>query len=403
MILDMNASQGPTLANVLEYADPSGIFFLASRHKMSGDEQVIPPPYLNTGYNNPQWVLFVDPEDRRPYFFNTDTGETSWEDPEPPAGAEIYAIEKGREESVSPLGCDKSEERNFFLMTMVEKEIDRGVPPYLSNDWRTCPARRQSDRDMSKIAYKEGSDRYNIWYHRHSVDRFEEAVRVAATSRCDPWTDSGWTEADSKRAESAPICMWFAKGCCSQGEKCRYKHRVPTRQDDEENDNMIDIFGRARHAQHSNDMGGVGSFLKECRSLYISEIALEEGEEFAVQKLEAQLWKLFHPWGPIESIRVIPNRLIAFVKYEYRSAAEFAKVACTGQPCGTAEAINVRWAFEDPNPRATEQAEIDTQDQFLALVEKRIAAMSLQERIERGLIKEVPLEERFETSIADDG
>jgi hypothetical protein len=371
---------------------------------------LIPPPYVNTPYDNPEWVMFFDSEDQKKFFFNTNTGETSWDDPDPAEGVEKYEKEKDQVAELVKTGSLPEHlvvdlaERNFYLVSAVEKEIDRGIPPYLSNEWRTRPARRQSDRDMSKIAYKEGSDKYNIWYHRYSVDRFDETVRIAATTKCDPWLDSGWTEADSKRAESAPFCIWFAKGCCSQGEKCRFKHRVPTRQDDENNDNMIDIFGRARHSQHSNDMGGVGSFLKECKSLYISEIVLEESEELAVQKFEAQLWKLFHPWGPIESIRVIPNRLIAFIKYEYRSAAEFAKVACGNQPCGLSEAINVRWAFEDPNPRAAEQAEIDTRDEFFSLVEKRIAAMSVEERVDRGFLPkpEPKFEERFETSLGED-
>jgi hypothetical protein len=172
---------------------------------------------------------------------------------------------------------------------------------------------------------------------------------------------------------------------------------------------MLDIFGRERHAAHKDDMGGVGTFTKECRSLYISEIKIDRTQPDCIQKLEAQIWKLFHPWGPIESIRVIPNKVIAFVKYEYRAAAEFAKVACADQPCGLAEAINVRWAFEDPNPKAVEQALIENRDNFFAMLQKRISQMSIQDRIDAGLldasndsVDRGDLEERFETSVEPD-
>jgi hypothetical protein len=68
------------------------------------------------------------------------------------------------------------------------------------------------------------------------------------------------------------------------------------------------------------------------------------------------------------------------------------------------EAINVRWAFEDPNPRAAEQAEIDTRDEFFSLVEKRIAAMSYGERVDRGLLPKDTdrLEDRFETTLGEE-
>jgi hypothetical protein len=360
-------------------------------------ETIIPSCYSSSPYDNPTWVLFIDPESRKPYFFNVDTGDTSWDDPEPvglPQGGDVHQEATGSSVSLG------TPERDEYLVHEVEKELNRGIPPYLSDEWKSRPARRQTT-DTGSVAYREGSDRYNIWYHRVSMDRFDDSVRVAATSSCDPWVDSGLTEADSKRAETPHFCMWFAKGSCSRGPQCRYKHRVPTRKDDEASDHMFDIFGRERHAQHKDDMGGVGSFLKECKCLYISDITLDGSEPNAVQKLEAQIWKLFHPWGPIESIRIIPSRLIAFVKYEYRSAAEFAKVACSNQPCGLSAAINVRWAFEDPNSRAAEQSELETRDKFYSEVEKRISSMSHRERAERGLLPEssVPLEERYETSL----
>lgn len=371
----------------------------------------IPLPYRNTPYSNPKWVLFLDPDSSEQYFFNTESGDTSWEDPEPPAEGEEFSdydsIKKSVKESLHAGAIDAEDveeniERNYYLKNVIETEIDRGVPPYSTEVWRTRPARKQGERDNTKFAYKEGSENYNMWYHKFTGDRFDATVREASSTMCDPWVDSGWTEADRRKAEDASFCIWFAKGCCTRGAGCKYKHRVPTREDDVKNDHMLDIFGRQRHASHKNDMGGVGSYMKDCRGLYIADIKIDRTQPDCIQLLEAQLWKLFHPWGPIESIRVIPNKIIAFVKYEHRSAAEFAKVACSDQPVGLSEAINVRWAFEDPNPRAMEQGEIDTRDQFFALIEQRIAKMSLAERQQAGLLQagdfSTDLEERFEIS-----
>lgn len=363
----------------------------------------IPLPYRDTSYTNPQWVMFLDTESGYPYFFNTESGDTSWEDPEPPMDAEdmeqyedvTQQVRQGvLDGEIDAEDAVETIERNFYLKSAIEKEIDRGVAPYSSSIWRTRPARKQAEKDSTKFAYKEGGEMYNMWYHKFAGDRFDASVREASSTLCDPWLDSGWTEADKSKSEDASFCIWFAKGCCTRGVTCKYRHRVPTRHDDI--DHMLDVFGRQRHSSHKDDMGGVGSFMKDCRGLYISEIQIDRTQPDAIQLLEAQIWKLFHPWGPIESVRVIPNKIIAFVKYEYRSAAEFAKVACADQPVGLSPAINVRWAFEDPNPRAQEQAEIETRDKFFALIEARISKMSLQERTGAGLLTHTNWEDQFE-------
>jgi hypothetical protein len=353
----------------------------------------IPPPYRNTAYDNPEWVMFFDPDSADPYFYNTVTGDTEWEDPAPPAAMAAY--QRVLEQTEDGEDREEDAERNFYLTSEIQSQIDRGIPPYLSEDWRTRPARKQAEPDTKRYAYKEGSEVYNIWYHKYTKDRFDPLIaRQPALTQCDPWIDSGWTLADKKKSAEAFLCLWFARGCCSKGSGCQYRHRVPTRIDDRMNDQLVDIFGRERHANHKDDMGGVGAFTKECKCLYISELKFDRTKPDSVQILEAQIWKLFHPFGPIESVRVIPNRSIAFVRFAYRSAAEFAKVACADQTVGECEAINIRWAFEDPNPRAQEQSVIDTRDEFYRLIEQRITAMSLEERRDKGLIR---------TEVPDDG
>lgn len=54
-----------------------------------------------------------------------------------------------------------------------------------------------------------------------------------------------------------------------------------------------DVFGRERHRLHKDDMGGVGTFDKECRTLYVGGLAHRT-------KLEKLLWIEFGEWGEIE-------------------------------------------------------------------------------------------------------
>ena len=54
-----------------------------------------------------------------------------------------------------------------------------------------------------------------------------------------------------------------------------------------------DVFGRERHRLHKDDMGGVGTFDKECRTLYVGGLAHRT-------KLEKLLWTEFGEWGEIE-------------------------------------------------------------------------------------------------------
>ncbi len=44
------------------------------------------------------------------------------------------------------------------------------------------------------------------------------------------------------------FCVYFARGCCAEGAKCRYYHRVPQPEDLVNEDNAKDVFGRTRHA-----------------------------------------------------------------------------------------------------------------------------------------------------------
>jgi hypothetical protein len=110
-----------------------------------------------------------------------------------------------------------------------------------------------------------------------------------------------------------------------QGCTCNFRHEIPTIEDEIRVDLAHDVFGRERHRTERTDMGGVGSFSKENRTLFIADIAT------TIRDIEEVLKKHFAPWGPIEYIRYLSDKSVAFVRYQLRSTAEFAKVAMMHQ------------------------------------------------------------------------
>eukprot|EP00961_Rhodomonas_salina_P107873 1452565-Rhodomonas_salina.1 len=58
----------------------------------------------------------------------------------------------------------------------------------------------------------------------------------------------------------------------------------------------------------------------------------------------------------VEQLRLIPSKAIAFVTFKLRACAEFASEAMHCQTLDADELLNIRWAFDDPNPRAQQIA-----------------------------------------------
>ncbi|KAH0485495.1 MAG: hypothetical protein KVP17_002064 [Porospora cf. gigantea B] len=245
------------------------------------------------------------------------------------------------------------------------------------------PARPQlTPEEASKIAYQERGDDYNIWYHRYptqrSFDFFDRTGREPALTMCNPFRDSGWTQADfDTDLKNPPICMFFARGTCTLGEKCRFLHRVPTREDDDNLTPVVDIFGRERHGTHREDMDGIGSFQTDCRTLFVADIKLDRSDPNFHQSQVNHLFKYFGLWGPVESIRVIPNKGIAFIRFQFRAGAEFAKMAMTEQPLGMGDQLFVRWAHPDRNPRAAYGMEYRAQKAAEEVVHRRMDQLGL--------------------------
>jgi len=134
------------------------------------------------------------------------------------------------------------------------------------------------------------------------------------------------------------------------GKDCGYYHRYPSAEDEERIDMLHDIFGRERHKTDRDDMGGVGNFTTNNKSLYVGGIKI-------IPKIEEILFKHFSQFGLITYLRVLHSRSIAFIQYKYRVCAEFSKEAMADQSIIKNEVLNVRWANDHPNEQVQRQKE----------------------------------------------
>ncbi|KAL3474530.1 putative cell cycle control protein [Aspergillus californicus] len=184
---------------------------------------------------------------------------------------------------------------------------------------------------------------FNIWYNKWSGgDREDKYLsKHAATSRCNIAEDSGYTRAD--KVVGSYFCLFFARGVCPKGHECEYLHRLPTLHD-LFNPN-VDCFNRDKFSDYRDDMGGVGSFTRQNRTLYVGRIHVTDDIEEVVARHFAE-------WGQVDRTRVLTSRGVAFVTYTNEANAQFAKEAMAHQSLDHNEILNVRWATVDPNPLA---------------------------------------------------
>lgn len=233
----------------------------------------------------------------------------------------------------------------------------------------TRPARRQIDpEEKEKLHWiPEGTTEYNIWYDRWVGEHWwENKDHGPSETKCSMETDAGFTKANiyDPGGNKHYYCIYFARGCCHLGSECGYLHVIPSDKDEKRIDLAHDVFGRERHRLHKEDMGGVGTFDKESRTLYVGGL----GSRSTLEKL---LWTEFGEWGQIEDIRIIPKRNIAFVRYKNRVNAEFAKIAMSDQKLDGRELLNVRWAFDDPNPKSRKEELLRAKQRVLEAASER--------------------------------
>lgn len=135
---------------------------------------------------------------------------------------------------------------------------------------------------------------FNIWYNKWSGgDREDKYLsKTAAAGRCNVAKDTGYTKAD--KVTGSYFCLFFARGICPKGQECEYLHRLPGIFD-VFNPN-VDVFGRDKHSDYRDDMGGVGSFMRQNRTIYVGRIHVSDDIEEVVARHFAE-------WGPVERSR----------------------------------------------------------------------------------------------------
>jgi hypothetical protein len=339
---------------------------------------------------NNLWQVYYDQTHERNFYFNPFYNESVWELPEgaelnpnqysnyyyDPNVNEAEAQEISNEISKTEALNERVEQSHYDEEAWEEDEImdkiiwDKMKEQQLK-DWMKRPARQQVTDTRKDTAYIEGNYDYNIWYDKYLTDRKEEKEKVPALYRCSSALDTGFTKADLQEKEGgAFFCMFFAKGCCTEGVNCRYYHRVPTKEDAEKIENLRDVFGRSRFATHRTDMGGVGSFTKECRTIYVTDLKTVESVN-ANKEMMRIIYENFSPWGEIEDINYIPSKAACFIRYAHRCFAEFGKEAMIGQALVGEEILTVRWAYNDPNPMNKRRIEKEHENRFLSAYQKK--------------------------------
>ena len=226
------------------------------------------------------------------------------------------------------------------------------------------PARPQVDPStMKSEPPPQTGTIFNIWYNKWSGgDREDKYLsKTAAAGRCNIAKDSGYTRGD--KVVGSYFCLFFAKGLCPRGQECEYLHRLPGLFDTF-NPN-VDCFGRDKHSDYRDDMGGVGSFMRQNRTLYIGRIHVTDDIEEVVARHFAE-------WGQIDRIRVLTARGVAFVTYTNEANSQFAKEAMAHQSLDHNEILNVRWATVDPNPMAQKREARKIEEQAAEAVRRAL-------------------------------
>ena len=300
----------------------------------SSDAVAVRKPQRNHG-----WREVLDPSTNQLYYWKEATGETAWDRPAAmgpaPAGTGWF----GRGSAGTGAG-NRLEEADV--------------------KYRQRPAFQQVEEvDQSKISRLEGHE-YTIWYGKFLGEHWRRegpGGKQAAETRLVVERDAGYTTGDMTSQGQTFFCLFFARGCCARGQTCQFIHRVPLAADEGRADVMHDVFGRERHAAHRDDMGGVGSFQKNSRTLYVGQLKATpyeddagSGDSGGARALKKVVERHFGEFGEVEHVNVIWRLSIAFVRYRFRLNAEFAKEAMAGQSLDNEEILNIRWAYDDPNP-----------------------------------------------------
>lgn len=260
--------------------------------------------------------------------------------------------------------------------------------------WKPAPVQISEAELPSSIPPQTGLT-FNLWYNKWSQGNSGQN-RFVSPYKLEVDVHEGYTRGD--KCNQPFFCLYFCKGMCCMGKRCEYLHHVPKSNDVARlamESDIRDCFGREKHSSYREDMGGVGSFRKKNRTLYIGGIAgALNNQQLKASQIENRLRFTFGKLGPLERIRYVENKNCAFVKYKYQVSAEFAKETMSNQTLlipsdkdwgdrreGTG--LLVKWANDDPNPEAQErekeQQEKESLEAMMELLRKEDAKKTSQE------------------------
>jgi pre-mRNA-splicing factor RBM22/SLT11 len=117
------------------------------------------------------------------------------------------------------------------------------------------------------------------------------------------------------------LCPFYVRGSCDRNaQECGLKHQIP--------EEIVGLTNVQRFPPPPKD--------KTIKVLYIGNLDLDITED--------DLSGVFAKFGPVESLRIIPKKLIGFVDYAHRNDAEAAVRYLWGNLIVKGQQIRVNWA-----------------------------------------------------------
>lgn len=179
------------------------------------------------------------------------------------------------------------------------------------------------------------------------IDLPERPLSEYTLSRCWPDTDAQRTLGDGRG--SAWICLAWARGCCLAGAGCESLHRLPSLPDEQRllysADGLSnDIFGRRREALPT-------AVTSLADPLACQTIHVEAGLPGETQRERRSALQELGEWGQIAKTWVLADAGTGFIKFKWRSSAQFAMEALQDRPLRPDGAVplRLRWATVDPS------------------------------------------------------
>jgi len=190
------------------------------------------------------------------------------------------------------------------------------------------------------------SDAHKEWF----AEQAEKQISLDSL----PYGKVAPTETLLKLARTAPyyarnlprICSFYVKGECSRGTECPYRHEMPTtgelaQQNIKDryygvNDPVANKLLRQVSATNRSSDGNMGlPEDKTITTLYVGGLTPAISEE--------DIRGVMYPFGTIESIRLVPRALCAFVTYATRDQAETACRKLYGKMNIKGTALRLMW------------------------------------------------------------